>query len=474
MKKIILLLAITLSSLVNSQNFWTEVNNIFTDPNIYAGEISIVDANVVWVNGTNNGQFTGSQVYMWAKSEDAGLTWSSGMYNLPNAYITGIKALSARTAYISTYILNPTLTVKTGVYKTIDSGQNWVLQTTNLFNSPESFVNFVEFWNENDGVAIGDPVNGVFEIYTTNNGGINWNLVPTANIPTSLPIEFAYPQIYDVVNNTMWFGTSKGRIYKSSDKGLTWTVTQTPLSDFANLGGSSLYDYADFAFKNETEGLLTRSYETFSNNIIVYTQWLTIDGGTTWIEEFPTGENRGYRVDYVPGTNNTYFEYGLNEGVSGLSDRGSSYTTDGGLNFIDLNTDAEAVYPFAAEFQSGTVGFCIGQFINTPVIDGFYTRFFRLTDPLQRLSGSSLANNNFETKTKINLYPNPTNGLIKISGNSISEIIIVDVLGKVVYSEKYNDLNEINLNIENLNNGMYLTTISSSNGTSSVQKIVKK
>ncbi len=145
MKKIILLLAITFSSLVNSQNFWTEVNNIFTDPNIYAGEISIVDANVVWVNGTNNRQFPGvTQNYMWAKSEDAGLTWSSGMYNLPNAFITGIKALSATTAYISTYVMNPTTAV-TGVYKTTNAGQTWVLQTPNLFTNPSSFVNFENF-----------------------------------------------------------------------------------------------------------------------------------------------------------------------------------------------------------------------------------------------------------------------------------------------------------------------------------------
>ncbi len=285
--------------------------------------------------------------------------------------------------------------------------------------------------------------------------------MPTANIPTPFGEEYAYPGIYDVVENTMWFGTSRGRIYKSTNKGVNWTVSQSPIIDFGGIQGTS----GSFAFKNELEGLIV----DFNNS-----QWRTTDGGLTWSQEFPTGTIRNYRTVAVPQTNNTYFQFGLSDiSASPSVARGASYTTNGGLNWIDLNTDAEAVYPFTAEFQSGTVGFCIGYVIDAPSSDGFISRFYRLTDPLQRLTGSSLANNNFESKTKINLYPNPNNGLIKISGNSISEVIIVDVLGKVVYSEKYNDLNEVNLNIDNLNNGMYLATIYSKDGSSNSQKIIK-
>jgi Secretion system C-terminal sorting domain len=472
MKKIILILVLACSSFIYSQNFWTEVNTIFSNPNLYVAEISIVDADLVWVNGTDNGIFGSATTnYMWAKSEDGGLTWSSGMYNLPNASITGIKALSTTTAYISTYVQNPTSTVKTGVYKTIDSGQNWVLQTTNLFNSPESFVNFVEFWNENDGVAIGDPTNGVFEIYTTNNGGTNWNLVPASNIPTPLPIEYAYPQIYDVVNSTMWFGTSRGRIYKTINKGLSWTVSQSPIADFAGINDSSIN--GSFTFKNEFEGLLTTMNGNFGTVEILNKQWRTLDGGITWIEEFPAGAKRGYRTNFVKGTNNTYFQFGKNEGIpENLITRGASYSTNGGLSWIDLNPEENAVYPFSVEFQSGTVGFCVGYYLNQPN-NGVYSRFFRLTDPLQRLTGTSLANNNFEAKNKINLYPNPTSGLIIISGNEISEITIIDVLGKIVYSEKYNSLNEASVNISNLNKGIYIATIATKDGFSSSQKIIK-
>jgi Secretion system C-terminal sorting domain len=460
MKKLLLLFTFISGVGMNAQAFWTEVANIFPDPTYFAGEISIVDANVIWINGRGSTSGYPNDNRKWAKSEDGGLTWLSGDYNMPvNTVVGSIKSTSATTAYATTYSpLNgqPGNNGINGVWKTTDSGTTWTRQNSAAFNSPSSFTNSIYFWNENEGVVVGDPVNNSFEIYTTTNGGSNWTPILTSNIPNPEANEYAYILNYDAKMNSIWFGTNYGRIFKSNNKGINWTVSQSPISDF----GYPLS--ANFTFKNETEGLLTDSD---------FNQWRTLDGGNTWTSEIPTGVQRNYRTENVPQTSNTYFQFGKD---LNLDQRGASYSTDGGLSWIDLNTDVDPVYPFSVKFQSGTVGFCIGYYINHPYENGvFQTKFFRLTDPLQRLANNSLATNNFDIKNKINLYPNPTNGLVKISGNEINEISIVDVIGKTVYSEKYNSLNEANINISNLNNGIYIATISSKDGSSSSQKIIK-
>lgn len=468
MKKIILLLALVCSSLIYSQNFWTEVSNIFSDSNYFTGEISVVDNNVIWVNG--KGTDYSSYARKWSRSDDGGVTWTSGNYNfLPsNAQVSvgGIKAISNNTAYVTTYAGIPTSNniLLAGVWRTDDGGITWSKQTSADFSSPASFPNFVHFWNANDGIVNGDPVNGFFEIYTTNNGGANWNLLPSANIPVPLFEEYAFPELFQIIGNTLWFGTSRGRIFKSIDKGQNWTVTQSPLDSFTACcsGGN---DSGNFSFKNQDEGILRDSY---------FNYYKTLDSGNTWISINTSGTIRNFNINYVTNTPNTYFQFGKDE----INTRGSSYSLDGGSNWIDLNTvDSDPIIPYSVKFQSGTVGYCIGIYTNpasNTISNNIYQpKFFRLTDPQQRLTGASLTNNNFETKTKINLYPNPTSGLVKISGNSISEITIVDVLGKRVYSEKYNSLNEVNINISNLNNGIYIATISTKDESRNSQKIIK-
>src|SRR5690606_9560040 len=115
-----------------------------------------------------------------------------------------------------------------------------------------------------------DPEGGYFELYTTTNGGTNWTRVPSANIPAPLSGEYGYVHNYDVVNNTNWFGTNKGRIYKSVDKGLNWTVAQSPVSDFA---GAAIA--GNYTFSTETKGLLNTSTGLMYN---------TTDGGATWTQ----------------------------------------------------------------------------------------------------------------------------------------------------------------------------------------------
>ena len=123
------------------------------------------------------------------------------------------------------------MTVTGGIWKTIDGGATWTKQPTAQFNSPNySFTNHVYFWNANEGVAMGDAADGYFEIYTTSNGGELWTRVPSS--PVLIPLaenEYGINGNFIVNGDTIWALTLFGRLLKSVDKGLHWTVSQTPM-----------------------------------------------------------------------------------------------------------------------------------------------------------------------------------------------------------------------------------------------------
>jgi len=84
----------------------------------------------------------------------------------------------------------------------------------------------------------------------------------------------------------------------------------------------------------------------------------------------------------------------------------------------------------------------------------------------------SVANNNVIDFT---VYPNPATSFVKIQGEDvIKNIVIFDILGKVVFSNVF-DTNSTQLNIDtnNLNTGIYLLNIETSKGSGTQKLIIK-
>ena len=65
----------------------------------------------------------------------------------------------------------------------------------------------------------------------------------------------------------------------------------------------------------------------------------------------------------------------------------------------------------------------------------------------------------------VSIYPNPTSGILNISTNAkdLSEIIVKDIMGKVVLSQKFNS--KIAINTENYAKGVYLIDVKNNLGT---------
>ncbi|MFH1159602.1 MAG: C10 family peptidase [bacterium] len=273
-----------------------------------------VDTNIVWAAAYDVSNPTGA-CQDFTRTLDGGTTWTPGIINdcqgLASSMIFG---MDADKAWVPMYWASGNK--PQGIYATTDGGAAWTRQTSASYSNAASFPNTVHFFNETEGWCMGDPINGEYEIYTTTNGGTTWVAVPGANIPNPVSGEFGIVGYYSAVNDTLWFGTNKGRVYKSTDKGYTYTVSTVPA-----LNGK----YIKPTFRTGMHGLV-QDKDLGSTGTICE----TFDGGTTWTLVSATGPIYPTDLAYVPNTENTWVSTG------GWGNNGSSYSFDGGHTWADF------------------------------------------------------------------------------------------------------------------------------------------
>jgi photosystem II stability/assembly factor-like uncharacterized protein len=453
MKKILLFAAFIVAMSTQAQDYWTEYATSQPAASTGMRSISVVDDNVVWLSNSC-GTANCTPIRRYSLSLDSGLTWSTNAIDLgagaANLEIANICGVSATTAFAA--VFPRAAGAVGGVWKTTDSGATWTRQNTASYNGPASFCNIVHFWDENNGVTMGDPDGGFYEIYTTTNGGTNWTRVPAGNIGAAPvdPEDYGLTNQFHVTGNTIWFGTTFGKVYRSTDKGLTWTQWQTPIPDFG--GGINGTESGDLAFTTETKGLLqTSDYQLFE----------TLDGGETWNSVNWAGVLRNFGFSEIPGLPDTYISIG--EDLDG-SVRGSSFSTDGGLNWTSINDNPDTNYVEGGviTMRSAQVGFASG-FSTSAVVGGIY-----------KWNGVSLSNASFSNDGGFVASPNPTSGELRLSGANIANVVIFDVLGKQVFAGNYGGLNAVDLNMTAFNSGVYMVKVTNTQGNSSTIKVVRQ
>lgn len=273
---------------------WTNHNPGFPDPTLGCSSLDVVNENVIWavfthysVTDTLFGFFQDS-ICLVTVSTDGGATWTTHQAPMGNpAFVANITAIDGNVAWLSG------LDGGGGgskILKTVDGGATWAEQTSAAWDPVASWADFVYFKSPAVGIAMGDPRNGEFEIYITANGGQFWTPVPGSNIPDPLPGEYGYNGDYDVVGNTIWFGTSMGGVYRSTTSGSSWERFESGQPE----------GYLDFG--DNMHGIY---WHNDYNNFHSYASRST-DGGETWTELTSLPEGGNYRLEslrYIPGSN---------------------------------------------------------------------------------------------------------------------------------------------------------------------------
>lgn len=440
MKKILLSFSLLILGFSSNAQSWNAQATGFDFLSRGLSEIHIVNSSTVWALAYD-GLDAENVIQEFTMTTDGGNTWTPGTINVgdPALSINNIAPISATTAWVSA--LTPTVGNNGVIYKTTDGGVSWEQQNAGAFNAASSFINGVHFFDANNGVSFGDPVGGEFEIYTTSDGGETWTLVPGANIPNPLgsgaSIEYGYNGGNAAIGNTIWLVTSKGRILKSSNMGLNWTVSQAPLTDFAGTAQSGRLTMSSL-----NNGCLLKTAGT------TYTFYKTTDGGATWDAGTPfTG---AYRVlTYVPGTTTLV-------ATSAGTPSGSAYSSDNGTTWIPIDSGEQRG---TVTFLDGSTGWCAG-FNEDPFTGGVF-----------KFSGT-LSNNDFNT-SKFRVYPNPATSFVNLQTEGLDSytLKVTDLSGKVMVTREFNGV-ENTLDISNYAAGVYFFEINSASKSETI-KIIK-
>lgn len=195
------------------------------------------------------------------------------------------------------------------------------------------FYDSMRFWNDKEGIAIGDPIEDTFSIIVTRDGGETWTKILSDKLPTNAKGEAAFAASNSnivIKGNDTWLvsGGKKARVFYSADKGRTWKVVDSPIVQGKEMTGIFTADFYD-----SKQGFVAGGdYELPQQNSA--NKAFTKDGGKTW--EL-TGENQGFGyascVQYVPGSRAKEL---VCVGATGVH-----YSKDGGASWIQLSKDSQ-------------------------------------------------------------------------------------------------------------------------------------
>ncbi|MEH6535721.1 MAG: oxidoreductase [Psychroserpens sp.] len=314
--------------------FWKK--DIIVDSTLNIRAIEVIDGNIYYASGDGkNGIILddGSLVTGLVHSDSLKYSFRSSAFNGKNLFYMSIES--------------PAL-----IYKLDYHQKNKVYLNHNLVyqeNHEKAFYDSMDFWNDQEGIAIGDPTDDCMSILITRDGGSIWTKLSCEDLPIAKEGEAAFAASdtnIAIIGDHTWVATGgkSSRILYSSDKGKTWEVYDTPIVQGLETTGMYSIDFYDENNGFAIGGDYTKPADSSANKI------RTQDGGKTW-KLVAKNQSPGYRscVKYVPN--------GEGKELVAIGFKGIDYSNDAGDSWTHLSDEGF----YTIRFLNDSVAYAAGK-----------------------------------------------------------------------------------------------------------------
>jgi photosystem II stability/assembly factor-like uncharacterized protein len=289
---------------------------------------------------------------------------------------------------------------------TEDGGATWVdiAAGTDIY-----YYSGLNFYDENNGFAMGLNLSNGLDSYITNDGGITWNLLTN----TTNMAEFASAYADE---NTLFTVGKDQVISKSEDGGENWSIINTGIQGFYNF---------EVYFKDLNNGIVSTEDGTLLT---------THDSGLTW-DSFSTGYHNFYGLNYV---GDHIYAAGTDEDVYLSSDNGTTWE-------MIHNGPSTATFYAIEFFNNGDALICGSQ------------------GTMLKASALILNTNTVENSSLTIFYRSSIKELIVNSDLVFSSYLIYSLDGKLINEQKVTLNNTFKIDVSHLSNGNYMVVLNSDN-----------
>lgn len=265
--------------------------------------LSVVSDSVVWVSGSNG---------TVGRSINGGKDWQwIPVPGFQQCDFRDIEAFDAEHAIIMA-VASPAY-----ILKTENGGKSWKVVYEN--RDTAMFLDDMDFYDEKNGVAIGDPIDGKFFILKTTDGGNTWKEDNSRIFAEEGEACFASSgtNIKMLTNNQYAFitGGLSSRIITPLG------IFSTGLSQHINTSGANSFDRID-------NKIIIVGGDFTNSNSREKTCVVSFDSGFTWHSS--STNPYGYRSGVIHYVGNTWFTCGLN---------GVDVSFDDGLNWKSISKE---------------------------------------------------------------------------------------------------------------------------------------
>lgn len=414
----------------NAQNGWVQQNSGVL---YHLLDVDFIDYNTGWAVGTAGKIIkttNGGENWFGQNSQNTFPIFASYFYDSNTGWCVG------------TYSFYPMYTDMT-ILNTSDGGNTWHEQLS--FNNYYRYLTSIHFINSQTGFAVGGSFGNIGGgiLFSTSNGGLNWNY---RDFTSSNTIKFNGVSTGFILSNFLGYSgyADTAFISKTVDTGKSW---------FKEFARPSTY-------------FINGQYIDSSNAVVLGRD----SSGSIILKTTSAGQNWSIIDNDLPEDNWLKGVFFINENTGWMTGYKIYKTTNGGTNWtvqMNLNDQSNSII-----FIDSLYGFCVGN--NGKIfktITGGLTSIYTHSESSDK---SSISQN----------YPNPYNSVTKIKFNISSDIrnqmsdvklVVYDELGREVVTLVNEKLSsgsyEVEFDGSILSSGVYYYRLNAGNFTA-IKKLV--